>query len=90
MWPAASQPKPPPCALCGAARQFEVQLMPPLVHYLEEAAAWTQDDDTYDTGQMVHPPTSWAWATVAVYTCSGNCETVDGSPAEEWIALVNE
>mmetsp|Transcript_25665 Transcript_25665/g.45697 ORF Transcript_25665/g.45697 Transcript_25665/m.45697 type:complete len:113 (-) Transcript_25665:21-359(-) len=89
LWPSVGQPEPPPCAACGSARHFEMQLMPPLVYFLEEAAAWVQDG-SHDTAAMARPPTSWAWSTVAVYTCAANCAADDRSVAEEWIALINE
>ena len=50
---------PPPCA-CGAPRDFEFQVMPQLLHYLDvEARA---DGDALD------------FAALVVYTCAASCE----------------
>jgi pre-rRNA-processing protein TSR4 len=54
----AAAPLPPPCARCGGARRYEMQLMPQLLHYLHVEA---RDPDPLD------------WATVAVYTCARSC-----------------
>jgi len=48
----------PACRRCGAARRFELQLMPQLLHYMGVEA---RDPDLLD------------WATVAVYTCERSC-----------------
>nr|CAB3451710.1 unnamed protein product [Digitaria exilis] len=62
LWAVASGALPaggaPPCARCGGARRFELQLMPQLLHFFHVEAC---DPDPVD------------WATVVVYTCARSC-----------------
>ncbi|KAJ4958372.1 hypothetical protein NE237_025483 [Protea cynaroides] len=50
------------CALCGAPRHYEMQLMPALLFFLRDAS----------DGSSTHLP-DWNWMTLIVYTCSKNC-----------------
>ncbi|XP_043716401.1 programmed cell death protein 2-like [Telopea speciosissima] len=54
--------EPGTCALCGASRHYEMQLMPSLLFFLREAR----------DGSSTHTP-DWNWITLIVYTCSKNC-----------------
>ena len=94
LWPAVSRPAPEPCGACGGPRAFELQLMGPLVHFLEEAGEWLREGP--QGSQVAAPPPSWCWATVAVYSCAGSCVDASSSPgspydvAEEWVAVIND
>lgn len=56
----------PACQLCGAARAFELQLMPPLLSFLHEAAERRPGRRHLD---CLH----WDWLTLLVFTCGAAC-----------------
>lgn len=47
LWPAAQGPPdpPPPCPGCGATREYEAQLMAPLVALIDEAGQWEEEEE---------------------------------------------
>ncbi|GMH06646.1 hypothetical protein Nepgr_008486 [Nepenthes gracilis] len=63
------------CSICGGSRHYEMQLMPPPLYFLQEAAIGGQKD-LLD---------SWNWMTLIVYTCQKSCfEKTDGD-IEGWM-----
>ncbi|KAJ1966469.1 hypothetical protein GGI12_000044 [Dipsacomyces acuminosporus] len=69
----------PKCGACGASREFEFQIMPQMLNFL--------DVDSVD-------PTSIDWGTLLIYSCPNSCSAVNesGKPAayaEEAIARQN-
>ena len=64
LWPTHNgKPNPddiPMCQYCGSKRQFEFQVMPQLLTYLNLRETIVEGDGV-------------DWATLAVYTCSNNC-----------------
>ncbi|KAJ2411762.1 hypothetical protein GGI10_004083 [Coemansia sp. RSA 2530] len=56
----------PDCELCGAAREFEFQIMPQMLNYLSI--------DSADS-------TSVDWGTLLVYTCPKSCNGASGASA---------
>lgn len=67
------------CRVCGGLRQYELQLMPPLLYFLQKA-----------TGGQNYSLESWNWMTLIVYTCSENCvpqSHEDQSRNEGWVAV---
>jgi pre-rRNA-processing protein TSR4 len=53
---------PPKCEVCGSERQFEFQVMPQMLFYLE------LDEDKAPGEQSVD------WGVLAVYSCKGSCD----------------
>jgi hypothetical protein len=76
VWPTHPRPPPPPDCACGAARVFELQLMPTCLHYVDA-------DGATPAGQA---EAGMNWATVAVFTCEDDCEVAGGGDARLAIA----
>ena len=79
-----------------------MQLLAPLMHFLEETCTWMLDDEQDCASQLetaMQALSSWQWLTVAVYSCSNGCQTIasditenDGSSIwlEQRIMLASE
>ncbi|KAH9325108.1 hypothetical protein KI387_005286, partial [Taxus chinensis] len=68
------------CALCGGPRVYEMQLMPPLLYYLQQACK---------DSESLYAVNNWEWLTLFVYTCAQSCSraTGDGSREKEWLVV---
>ncbi|OAE18425.1 hypothetical protein AXG93_3426s1180 [Marchantia polymorpha subsp. ruderalis] len=53
------------CAACGGPRVFEMQLMPPLLYYLQQAHK--------DLPPSIYGPDDWDWHTILVFSCAQSC-----------------
>ncbi|KAM0038800.1 putative programmed cell death protein [Helianthus debilis subsp. tardiflorus] len=60
------------CLLCGEPRHYELQLMPSLLYYLQEATNNCSLEN-------------WTWMTVLVYSCSKACAPSSKLESEGWI-----
>jgi len=75
---------PPPCEVCGANRQFELQVLPTAIYYLE--SYWRRWGET--PGASAPPDAALGFGVVSVYTCSEHCDT-DGY-STEWVHVQPE
>ena len=65
----------PPCPRCGAARAFEFQVMPQLLHYLRVDAGAQLPGGPGETCRLG----AMDWGTLAAYTCTKSCDAPEGS-----------
>jgi pre-rRNA-processing protein TSR4 len=85
LWAREVQQQPGPCAACGGPRVYEMQLMPPLLYFLQQAYK-----DLPPSSYATH---DWEWSTVIVFSCAQSCSQGAGDQAmivgdqTEWIAI---
>ncbi|XP_076892185.1 uncharacterized protein LOC143543841 [Bidens hawaiensis] len=60
------------CSLCGEPRHYEMQFMPSLLYYLQEATNNCSLEN-------------WNWMTIIVYTCSKACAPSSKVETDGWI-----
>ncbi|OMP02564.1 hypothetical protein COLO4_11003 [Corchorus olitorius] len=68
------------CRLCGSSKRFELQLMPPLIYFLQEEAEASHKGVLED----------WNWLTLVVYTCSKSCSKScdkEKSKCGDWLVV---
>ena len=62
------------CGRCGSDRRCEIQLMPPLLHFVSEGAEWsTKKDVAHGASVGTDQLDAWDWQTVAAFTCAKSC-----------------
>lgn len=68
------------CSLCGGPRVYEMQLMPPLLYYLQQACK---------DSECLYLANNWEWLTLFVYTCAQSCSGTrgDGDGETEWLVV---
>ncbi|GLJ41232.1 hypothetical protein SUGI_0853490 [Cryptomeria japonica] len=68
------------CTLCGGPRVYEMQLMPPLLYYLQQACK---------DSESLYLANNWEWLTLFVYTCAQSCSgtTGDSNEGTEWLVV---
>ncbi|KAJ3677343.1 hypothetical protein LUZ60_003067 [Juncus effusus] len=60
--------KPSACKICGSVRNYELQLMPPLLYFINEGIG---------DGLLNISLDGWTWLTIIVYTCPKNCSALN-------------
>ena len=85
-WPAdgaSPESRAPRCARCGAPRTCEMQLMPPLLHFVAQAHEWSGAGE--GRGALrAEALDAWDWQTVAALTCSRSCGGAAADGETEW------
>ncbi|KAH7373831.1 hypothetical protein KP509_17G077100 [Ceratopteris richardii] len=87
LWASKEEGNPGVCSQCGGPRVYEMQLMPPLLYYLQQACK--------DLPSTAYSPNGWEWLTLIVFTCAQSCtpplsHSSSGGPYGEskaWIAV---
>lgn len=62
LWASKDGTDPGVCSHCGGPRVYEMQLMPPLLYYLQQACK--------DLPSTSYSPNDWEWLTLVVFSCA--------------------
>lgn len=62
LWASEGHDDPGACVSCGGPRVYEMQLMPPLLYFLQQAYK--------DLPPSTYGPNDWEWSTLVVYSCA--------------------
>ncbi|CAM6040715.1 unnamed protein product [Sphagnum compactum] len=73
LWAREVQQQPGTCAACGGPCVYEMQLMPPLLYFLQQAYK-----DLPPSSYATH---DWEWSTVIVFSCAQSCSQGAGDQA---------
>lgn len=65
MWATDAHDEPGTCGACGGPRVYEMQLMPPVLYFLQQACK--------DLPPSEYGPNDWDWSTLVVYSCAQSC-----------------
>ncbi|MCO5559983.1 hypothetical protein L7F22_013587 [Adiantum nelumboides] len=65
LWASKEGAEPGVCSQCGGPRVYEMQLMPPLLYYLQQACK--------DLPSTAYSPNDWEWLTLIIFTCAQSC-----------------
>lgn len=87
LWANKDRGEPGVCSLCGGPRVYEMQLMPPLLYYLQQACK--------DLPSTAYSPNDWEWLTLTVFSCAQSCTpslsySSGGDPNEQrkpWVVI---
>ena len=62
------------CEKCGSMRKTEMQLAPPLLHFVSQALEWRDDSNRQSGNDVIDSQVDqWDWQAVAVMTCVSSC-----------------
>ncbi|CAM6024131.1 unnamed protein product [Sphagnum balticum] len=73
LWAMEAHDEPDKCGACGGPRVYEMQLMPPLLYFLQQASK--------DLPPSAYGPSEWSWFTLLVYSCAQSCMQGPGDRA---------
>lgn len=78
----------PPCTACGSPREFEFQLVPPLLHVLQvdKYASGGGSPNSASSGIACYQQGGMDWGNIAVYACS-NPACCGGGPINEFCVV---
>nr|XP_024398133.1 programmed cell death protein 2-like [Physcomitrium patens]PNR37948.1 hypothetical protein PHYPA_021058 [Physcomitrium patens] len=65
LWATDAHDEPGTCGACGGPRVYEMQLMPPVLYFLQQAYK--------DLPPSTYGPDDWEWSTLVVYSCAQSC-----------------
>jgi len=83
---ASSSPSVPPCEHCGAARKFEFQVMPQLLHYLRvNDHTKLSEIQTNKRVENLSADESLDWGSLDIFTCTSSCTAGTSSYCTEYV-----
>lgn len=90
LWPESKVPCPKLCSYCKSPREFAFQIMGPSISALEETYEWSKYN-VNNLEDMVIPPVSWDWISLAVFGCKIGCHGRDNTDhSSSWDTWLEE